>query len=58
MSFNWKRGLLVGVIVFLYLLAVQNFWPDLDPFLNSLIVGILAGVTAKFSESIFNEKSK
>ena len=56
MSVKWKRGLLLGVVIFLYSLAAQNFWPDLNIYLNALIAAILAGVTAKISESIFKEK--
>ena len=53
MSMNWKRGLLLGVVIFIYVLASVNFWPDLNKYLNALIAAILAGITAKISESIF-----
>ena len=56
MSVKWKRSLILGIVIFLYLLASVNFWPDLNKYLNSLIAAILAGVTAKISECIFKEK--
>ncbi len=56
MSVKWKRGLLLGIVIFLYSLAAVNFWPDLNKYLNALIAAVLAGVTAKISESIFEEE--
>ena len=56
MSVNWKRSLLIGTVIFLYLLAAVNFWPDLNKYVNSIIAAILAGATVKISESIFEEK--
>lgn len=56
MSVNWKRGLLLGIVIFLYSLAAQNFWPDLNIYLNALIAAILGGITAKISQYIFKEE--
>ena len=56
MSFNWKRGLLLGIVIFLYSLAAQNFWPDLNMYLNALFAAILGGATAKISEMVFQEE--
>lgn len=56
MSVNLKRGLLLGVVIFLYSLAAQNFWPDLNIYLNAMIAAILAGITAKISQSVFKEE--
>lgn len=56
MSVNWKRSLILGIVIFLYLLASVNFWPDLNIYLNALIAAILGGITAKISQSIFKEE--
>lgn len=56
MSFNWKRGVLVGIVSFLYLFAANNFWPDLNLFLNFLILAILIGVTVEISKSVFEKE--
>lgn len=56
MSVNWKRGLLLGIVIFLYLLAAQNFWPHLNIYLNVLFAAVLGGVTAKISQLIFEEE--
>lgn len=53
---RWKSALINGVVIFLYLLAAMNFWPDLNRYLNALIAAILAGVSAKFTNSIFEEE--
>lgn len=47
MSFNWKRGVFVGMVSFLYWSAINKFWSDLNLFLNFLILTILVGVTVK-----------
>lgn len=56
MSFNWKRGLLLGIVIFLYTLAAQNFWPDLNIYLNAFFAAILGGTTAKISEMVFQDE--
>lgn len=56
MSVNWKRSLILGIVIFLYLLASVNFWPDLNKYLNALIAAILGGITAKISQSVFKEE--
>lgn len=56
MSVKWKRGLLLGIVIFLYSLAAVNFWTDLNKYLNALIAAVLGAVTAKISESIFREE--
>lgn len=58
MSVNWKRGLLLGIVIFLYLLAAQNFWPDLNIYLNALFAAILGGVSYKIAEIVFEEENK
>lgn len=56
MSFNWERGVLVGIVIFLYLSAINKFWPDLNVFLNFLVLAILVGVTVKISKSVFEKE--
>lgn len=56
MSFNWERGVLVGIVSFLYWSAINKFWPDLNLFLNFLILTILIGVTVKISKSVFEKE--
>lgn len=56
MSFNWKRGVLVGIVIFLYLQVTGNYWPNLNRFLEFIILVILVGVTVKISESVFEEE--
>lgn len=56
MSVNLKRGLLLGIVIFLYLLAAQNFWPGLNIYLNALSAAILGGVSYKIAEIVFEEE--
>lgn len=57
MSFNWERGVLVGIVIFFYLSAVDYFGADLNIFINALILTVLIGVTVQISKNIF-EKDK
>ena len=56
MSVNLKRGLLLGIVIFLYSLAAQNFWPDLNMYLNALFAAVLGGAIAKISVIVFQEE--
>ena len=57
MSFNWKQGVLVGIIVFLYLSAMNKFWPDLNVYLSTLILAILVGFAVTLSNSAHDKKN-
>lgn len=56
MSFSWKRALLLGIVIFLYSLAAQNLWPDLNMYLNAFFAAVLGAATAKISERVFQEE--
>lgn len=52
MSFNWKRSVLVGIAVFIYLTAMNKFCPNLNPFWNFLVLVILVAMTVQLLKSI------
>lgn len=53
MSTNWKRGLLLGIVIFLYILAAQKLWPDLNVFFNALIGAAVGWLGYKVGDFIF-----
>lgn len=57
MSFNRKAALLIGIVIFLYSLAAQNFWPNLNMYLNAFFAAILGGATAQIAEMVFQEEN-
>lgn len=55
MLYNWERGVLVGIVIFLYLSIADKFWPDINTFLNALFLAIIVGVTVKISKVVFKK---
>lgn len=55
MSINGKLSLIAGVTVFLYVLIIQNFWPDINIFVNALLAAIVGGGSYKIGDLLFRE---
>ncbi len=55
MTKNLKIGLVTGVAMFLYSLASQNFWPDLNIYVTALLGALVAGGSYKIAEVLFGE---